>query len=55
MKHTYNKSQIIRPLLRAFVLVGLFVGPFAVFAASAAEQGGNSKGVGFVLYMALSR
>lgn len=56
MKNAYNKSKIIRPTLRAALLVSLFVGPFAGFAIAAANDGAKqNSGAGFVIYVSLMR
>lgn len=56
MKNAYNNSKILRPALRALLLVTLFVGPFAGFAIAAANDNDRGKnGAGFVLYVSLMR
>lgn len=56
MKNAYNKSNFCRPVLRAFLLVTLFVGPFAGFAVAAADENARDlKGAGLVLYVSLVR
>ncbi len=56
MINAYHKSKILRPSLRAAILVAMFVGPFAGFAVAASNANAiQNNGAGFVLYVSLMR